>query len=323
VPSGGDVWGGAGEPAVPRSPPRWQMRSSPQPASAFARCRSWIPISVDRHRPPGDKAWSGHLLRGERRDDRFKGGSFCALLLLCAGEHHAPPTPSAFSSDGNPGAAADCVACHRFPGGKAFAGGLKMGTPLGAFTRQYHPGQGDGIGSYEILPILSAPCGRESPRTSPPLSGDALSVLLQTFRRGRGGALPRFFMKQVPPVRQANLNSQIPALLGFRWPLAMWNYFFAPKCQLCREPGHDAAWIAAPIWSRAPAFAAPVIPPAHRYPGKVADDSSPNYLAGAELDAWYAPSLRATCGPVSVIGRKRTSSISQKRPSPHRHRVDR
>ena len=28
--------------------------------------------------------------------------------------------------------AGDCVACHSVPGGKAFAGGLKMGTPLGA-----------------------------------------------------------------------------------------------------------------------------------------------------------------------------------------------
>ncbi|HXN11156.1 MAG TPA: cytochrome C, partial [Steroidobacteraceae bacterium] len=27
---------------------------------------------------------------------------------------------------------ADCVACHSVPGGAPFAGGLKMGTPLGA-----------------------------------------------------------------------------------------------------------------------------------------------------------------------------------------------
>jgi hypothetical protein len=28
--------------------------------------------------------------------------------------------------------AGDCVACHSVPGGKAFAGGLRMGTPMGA-----------------------------------------------------------------------------------------------------------------------------------------------------------------------------------------------
>src|ERR1700727_992586 len=32
-------------------------------------------------------------------------------------------------------------------------------------------------------------------------------------------ALYGFFMKQVPPVRQANLKSEIPALLSPRWPL--------------------------------------------------------------------------------------------------------
>src|SRR5256884_6793471 len=34
----------------------------------------------------------------------------------------------------------------------------------------------------------------------------------------------------------------IPALLSFRWPLAMWNYFFAPSASYVAKPGHDAAW---------------------------------------------------------------------------------
>jgi mono/diheme cytochrome c family protein len=57
--------------------------------------------------------------------------AFMALLLL------SPPA-RAESAGGTVARgeylarAGDCVACHSAPGGKAFAGGLKMGTPLGA-----------------------------------------------------------------------------------------------------------------------------------------------------------------------------------------------
>ncbi|HXP66896.1 MAG TPA: hypothetical protein VN815_15580, partial [Steroidobacteraceae bacterium] len=46
---------------------------------------------------------------------------------------------------------ADCVACHSIPGGKAFAGGLKMGTPLGAiFSTNITPDLKTGIGKYSL-----------------------------------------------------------------------------------------------------------------------------------------------------------------------------
>ena len=64
-------------------------------------------------------------------------GVFCGLLLLFAF------STSRAESDSPPGGrgeylarAGDCVACHSAPGGKAFAGGLKMGTPLGAIDRK-------------------------------------------------------------------------------------------------------------------------------------------------------------------------------------------
>ena len=41
VPSGGKVWGGAAEPQRRQSPALSQMRFSPRPANASARCRSW------------------------------------------------------------------------------------------------------------------------------------------------------------------------------------------------------------------------------------------------------------------------------------------
>ena len=47
--------------------------------------------------------------------------------------------------------AGDCIACHSVPGGKAFAGGLKMGTPLGAiYSTNITPDKDTGIGNYSF-----------------------------------------------------------------------------------------------------------------------------------------------------------------------------
>ena len=78
---------------------------------------------------------------------------FCGLLLLFsvgtsrADENVNPPS--------NPGEylarAGDCVACHSVPGGKAFAGGLKMGSPLGAiYSTNITPDPETGIGGYSL-----------------------------------------------------------------------------------------------------------------------------------------------------------------------------
>ncbi len=39
-------------------------------------------------------------------------------------------------------------------------------------------------------------------------------------------ALYDFFMKEVPPVKQANKPNEIPWYLSLRWPLAIWNAVF-------------------------------------------------------------------------------------------------
>src|SRR5258705_8915757 len=109
------------------------MRSSPRQASAFARCRSPTTISAD---------WSSPMrwLRG--KSVVFRVIFFGALILLCAGgifallvltaDHESPLRATenigpAQSGDEYVARAADCVACHSVAGGKAFAGGLKMG----------------------------------------------------------------------------------------------------------------------------------------------------------------------------------------------------
>src|SRR5260370_39156226 len=142
------------------------MRSSPQRASAFVRGQSWITISADRHnthslypRRADDRQAEGDKKRGaalpqELRDVTIVSkAAFCGLILLCAGgtspaaESVVPP----LGGDEYLARAADCVACHSIPGGKAFAGGLKMGTPFGAiYSTNITPDPETGIGSDSL-----------------------------------------------------------------------------------------------------------------------------------------------------------------------------
>ena len=78
---------------------------------------------------------------------------FCGLLMLFAvSAARADETVSRSGSRGEYLArAGDCVACHSVAGGKAFAGGLKMGTPLGAiYSTNITPDPETGIGSYSL-----------------------------------------------------------------------------------------------------------------------------------------------------------------------------
>jgi mono/diheme cytochrome c family protein len=89
------------------------------------------------------------------------------------------------------------------------------------------------------------------------------------------------------------LKGEIPALLSSRWPLAFWNFFFAPSGSYVAKPGHDAGWNrGAYLVQSLGHCGACHTPRGIAIQEKALDDSSPNYLAGAELDAWYAPSLR-------------------------------
>ncbi len=220
---------------------------------------------------------------------------FCALILLSAGatSRAADPVNPPPSGGEYVARAADCVSCHSIPGGKAFAGGLKMGTPLGAiYSTNITPDPVTGIGRYSLADFDRAVrqgIAKDGHRLYPAMPYPSYAKLTDADV----AALYGFFMKQVSAVRQANLKSEIPTLLSIRWPLAIWNLFFAPSGSYVVKLDHDAAWNRGAYLIQGPGHCGACHTP--RGIGsqeKALDDSSPNYLAGAELDAWYAPSLR-------------------------------
>ena len=224
-------------------------------------------------------------------------GGIVACLVLASGHKSTLRDPESVSSsrDGDEylARAADCVACHSIPGGKGFAGGLKMGTPLGAiYSTNITPDPETGIGRYSLADFdLAVRYGvaKDGRHLYPAMPYPSYVKLADTDVV----ALYRFFMKQVPPVHQPNLKSEIPAPLSLRWPLAFWNFFFAPSASYVAKPDHDAVWNRGAYLVQGPGHCGAChTPRGIGMQEKALDDSSANFLAGAELDAWYAPSLR-------------------------------
>jgi alcohol dehydrogenase (quinone), cytochrome c subunit len=220
---------------------------------------------------------------------------FCGLLLLLsvgtsrADENVNPPS--------NPGEylarAGDCVACHSVPGGKAFAGGLKMGSPLGAiYSTNITPDPETGIGGYSLADFdraIRQGIAKDGHRLYPAMPYPSYAKLTDADV----AALYDFFMKQVPAVHQANKPDEIPTYLSFRWPLAIWNLVFTTGGSYVAKSDHSAAWNRGAYLAQGLGHCGAChTPRGIAWQEKALDDSSADYLSGAELDAWYAPDLR-------------------------------
>jgi mono/diheme cytochrome c family protein len=222
-------------------------------------------------------------------------GVFCGLLLLLAvSTSRADENASPSANQGEYLArAGDCVACHSAPGGKAFAGGLKMGTPLGnIYSTNITPDPETGIGNYSLADFDRAVrqgIAKDGHHLYPAMPYPSYAKLTDADVK----ALYGFFMKQVPSVHQANKPDEIPPYLGYRWPLAIWNSLFAGSGSYVNKSGHDAEWNrGAYLVQGLGHCGACHTPRGVAWQEKALDDGSSDYLSGAALDAWYAPDLR-------------------------------
>jgi mono/diheme cytochrome c family protein len=189
--------------------------------------------------------------------------------------------------------AGDCVACHSVADGRAFAGGLKMGTPLGAiFTTNITPDIETGIGTYterDFDRAVRRGVAKDGRHLYPAMPYPSYAKLTDDDVR----ALYEYFMRAVPPVRQANRANEIPAALSPRWPMAIWNELFFVNARFTPDPRHDAQWNRGAYLVEGLGHCGAC----HTARGwadqeEALDASSPDFLAGATLDGWYASNLR-------------------------------
>jgi alcohol dehydrogenase (quinone), cytochrome c subunit len=135
----------------------------------------------------------------------------------------------------------DCAACHTASGGKPFAGGLSLATPIGAvYSSNITPDKTTGIGNYSYGDFERAVRRGITPdaRTLYP------AMPYPSYARVSDQdmqALYAFFMQGVKPVDQQGKPAGIPWPLSMRWPLTYWRWIYAPAVQpAVSPPGSDA-----------------------------------------------------------------------------------
>lgn len=126
--------------------------------------------------------------------------------------------------------AGDCVACHTAKGGKPFAGGLPMETPIGTLYSTNITPDKTGLGDYSFEDFDKAVrhgVAKNGSTLYPAMPYPSYARVSESDMQ----ALYAYFMKGVEPVVQVNKDSDIPWPLSMRWPLAGWRWMFAPKVE--------------------------------------------------------------------------------------------
>ena len=172
------------------------------------------------------------------------------------------PNPSAESAVIERGqylaTAADCGACHTAPGGKPFAGGLAIGTPLGTiYSTNITPSADFGIGRYteeEFSRALRRGIRRDGAHLYPAMPYTSYAK----FTEDDAHALYVYFTQAVQPVDARAPETELPFPMNIRASMMVWNLLFLDTQSSCRIRINRQNGIGAPISCRAPRIAAPV-----------------------------------------------------------------
>ncbi|MDN5679483.1 MAG: cytochrome c [Ewingella sp.] len=195
--------------------------------------------------------------------------------------------------------AGDCAACHTAPGGRPFAGGLKMMTPVGAiYASNITPDRLTGIGTYseqDFSRALRQGIAQDGHHLYPAMPYPSFNKITDSDTRD----LYLYFTQRVAPVAQTNRPSDIPFPLNMRWPLAVWNQAFLQQKPYYSDPQQTADWNRGAYLVQGLGHCGSChTPRGVGFQEKALDNGDRAYLSGGTLDGWHAPNLRgdATTG---------------------------
>ncbi|GIZ12814.1 cytochrome c [Pseudomonas sp. NCCP-436] len=189
--------------------------------------------------------------------------------------------------------AGDCTACHTAPGGQFMAGGVPFDTPIGRiYSTNITPDKEHGIGAYSFEQFNRAM------REGVAASGHALYPAMPYTSYARLSesdmrALYDYFMQQVPAQPVANRDSDIPWPLSMRWPLHVWRWMFHDDAPFEPAAGQSEAYNrGAYLVEGLGHCGACHTPRGWAMQEKAQNAASEQFLAGADLDGWWASNLR-------------------------------
>jgi fructose 5-dehydrogenase cytochrome subunit len=193
--------------------------------------------------------------------------------------------------------AADCGACHTAPGGKPFAGGLAISTPLGTiYSTNITPSADFGIGRYteqEFLRALRRGVRRDGANLYPAMPYTSYAK----FTDEDAHALYLYFTQAVKPVDQRAPPTALPFPMNIRMSMMAWNLLFRDSTAFVPDPQQSAEWNRGAYLVRGAAHCSTC----HTPRGFLMQEEASRALSGAQVGPWYAPNI--TSDSISGIGR--------------------
>lgn len=199
--------------------------------------------------------------------------------------------------------ASDCVACHTAPGGKPYAGGLSIATPVGNIvSTNITPSKTAGIGHYteaQFSDALRHGIRADGKHLYPAMPYTAYAQLTDADVQ----ALYTYFMHDVAPVDTAPAPTRLAFPFNVRLLMASWNWLFLDDQPFKPDPGKSAEWNRGAFLVRGPAHCSTCHTPRNLL---MAEQSS-RELAGGAVGTWFAPNI--TSDATSGIGNWGTQQL--------------
>ena len=188
----------------------------------------------------------------------------------------------------------DCAACHSIPGRPAFSGGLRMATPIGAiYSTNITPDATYGIGRFTFADFDKAL--RYGVADGHSLYPAMPFTSYYTTKPEDVQALYAYFKYAVAPAPVPDRASDIPFPLSMRWPLTYWRWLFASKPLPFKAPaGFDSAQVQGAYFVDGLGHCGECHTPRNAFMQlkDVTRADGPQYLTGAVIESYFAPSLR-------------------------------
>jgi len=180
----------------------------------------------------------------------------------------------------------DCVACHTAPGGKPFAGGLRLATPFGDIaTPNLTPDEETGLGRWtadEFARALHDGIGRNGMRLYPAFP---YPYYTKVTRRDADAILT--FLRSLTPVRNAVPRDTLPFPYDIRLAMAGWNMLFFKPGEFTPDPARSAEYNRGAYLVEGLGHCGACHTPMNQFG---ANDAGA-FLQGNRLQGWFAPNI--------------------------------
>lgn len=192
--------------------------------------------------------------------------------------------------------AGDCAACHTSDGGKPFAGGKAISTPIGnIFASNITPSKADGIGDYteqDFARAVREGVRKDGANLYPAMPYTAYAKISDADIH----ALYTYLMQGVQPVDVPAPETKLPFPFSIRMSMWGWNLLFLDDRRFTPDPSQSAAWNRGAYLAEGLEHCSTCHTPRNFLMAEKSGDA----LAGASLGTWYAPNI--TADPVHGIG---------------------